>query len=165
MNIRFEFLHNEFHPVNYVSFLNAREQSRRRDLSEGAGVDDSASIRSVSSIKSVISAFSIFGSWSSSSSSAEKVAEQRAAEAYASLKYVYSALTKLPSLRLASDRQARLIAGYEEFPFDTAVPLHVFKNVTLLEISDLDIRLFYGWDVVSEGLRSLTVRRGGIQEG
>ena len=164
MNIRFEFLHNEYQPANYVSFLNAREQSRRRDLSESAGLDDSASIRSVSSIKSVISAFSIFGSWSSSSLSAEKAAEQSAAEVHADLKYIYSALTKLPSLRLASDRQARLIAGYEEFPFDTAVPLHAFKNVTLLEISDLDIRLFYGWDVVSEGLRSLTVRRGGIQE-
>ena len=29
--------------------------------------------------------------------------------------------TKIPSLRLAPDRRAKLISGYEEYPFDQAV--------------------------------------------
>jgi hypothetical protein len=50
----------------------------------------------------------------------------------AQLKYIYSAyevspamltarFTKLPSLRLAPDRRAKLISGFEEYPFDQAV--------------------------------------------
>nr|GFD44939.1 hypothetical protein [Tanacetum cinerariifolium] len=80
------------------------------------------------------------------------------------LRYLYSAFTKIPCLRLAPDHKARLIAGYEEFPFDTAVPLFAFKNVTALEIYDVDFRQFYGWDRLAENLRSLTVKRAGVDD-
>jgi len=56
----------------------------------------------------------------------------------AQLKYIYSAyacrlkkygltdrFTKLPSLRLAPDRRAKLISGFEEYPFDQAVWRHI----------------------------------------
>ncbi|KAJ5497843.1 Leucine-rich repeat typical subtype [Penicillium expansum] len=80
------------------------------------------------------------------------------------LKYLYSAFTKIPCLRLAPDHRAPLISGYEEFPFDTAVPLHSFKNLSALEIIDLDYRSFYGWDRLSEQLRTLTIKRAHLDD-
>jgi len=80
------------------------------------------------------------------------------------LRYLYSAFTKVPCLRLSPDHKAPLIAGYEEFPFDSAVPLIAFKNVTQLEICDVDFRQFYGWDRMSEQLRSLTIKRGMVED-
>ena len=80
------------------------------------------------------------------------------------LKYLYSAFTKLPSLRLTSDHRARLIKNYEEFPFDTAVPLFAFKNLQQLDIVDLDFRHFYGWDRLAEQLSLLTVKRAHIDD-
>lgn len=82
----------------------------------------------------------------------------------ADLKYLYSAFTKIPCLRLAPDHRARLIRGYEEFPFDTAVPLHSFKNLSALEIIDIDYRSFYGWDRLSEQLRTLSIKRAHLDD-
>ncbi len=96
----------------------------------------------------------------SSSSKSEKAK----AAAEADLKYLYSAFTKLPSLRLTSDHRTRLIKGYEEFPFDTAVPLFVFKNLQQLDIVDLDFRQFFGWDRLAEQLSLLTVKRAHIDD-
>ncbi|OGM42944.1 Leucine Rich Repeat domain protein [Aspergillus bombycis] len=90
--------------------------------------------------------------------------EKAKAALEADLKYLYSAFTKIPCLRLAPDRRARLIRGYEEFPFDTAVPLHSFKNLGGLEIIDIDFRSFFGWDRLSEQLRTLTVKRAKIED-
>lgn len=90
--------------------------------------------------------------------------ERQKAAIEADLKYLYSAFTKIPCLRLAPDRRARLIEGYEEFPFDSAVPLYAFKNVSALEISDIDIRQFFGWDRLAEQLRTLTVKRAGVED-
>ena len=42
--------------------------------------------------------------------------------------------------------------------------LYPFKNVTTLEIQDIDVRSFYGWHVIAETLRSLIVRRGNIND-
>lgn len=104
--------------------------------------------------------------WSSlglSSNSSAKAEKQKAA-IQEDLKYLYSAFTKIPCLRLAPDNKARLISGYEEFPFDSAVPLFAFKNLTALEIYDVDFRQFYGWDRLAEQLRSLTVKRAGVDD-
>ena len=49
--------------------------------------------------------------------------ERQKAAIQADLKYLYSAFTKIPCLKLSPDWRARLIRGYEEFPFDSAVPL------------------------------------------
>jgi Leucine-rich repeat (LRR) protein len=67
-------------------------------------------------------------------------------------------------IRLAPDRRARLIEGYEEFPFDTAVPIYAFKNVSAVEISDIDHRTVFGWDRLAEQLRTLTVKRASIDD-
>jgi hypothetical protein len=156
MNIRLENIHTDVSPTNYVSFLGNAQRSKRPS--------DRDSTHSVSSIRSVMSGMtSLWSSLRLTSNSAAK-AEKQKAQLEEDLKYLYSAFTKIPCLRLAPDHKARLIAGFEEFPFDSAVPLHAFKNVTALEIYDVDFRQFYGWDRLAENLRSLTVKRAGVDD-
>lgn len=90
--------------------------------------------------------------------------EKQKAAIQADLKYLYSAFTKIPCLRLAPDWRAKLIRGYEEFPFDSAVPLYVFKNLQALEISGIDFRQFFGWDRLAEQIRSLTLKNASIED-
>ncbi|KAK6601625.1 leucine rich repeat domain-containing protein [Botrytis cinerea] len=134
MNVRLENLHADTSAANYVSFLSQSQRPKGRG-------SDNGSIHSVSSVRSVMSGMSSL--WSNfglgSGNSAARTEKQKAA-IDADLKYLYSAFTKIPCLRLAPDRRARLIEGYEEFPFDSAVPLIAFKNISALEISDIDIR-------------------------
>lgn len=157
MNVRLENIHTDASPTNYVSFLGNAHRNKTKS-------SDRDSIHSVSSVRSVMSGMSSL--WSSlrmGSNSAAK-AEKQKALLQEDLRYLYSAFTKIPCLRLAPDHKAHLIAGYEEFPFDTAVPLFAFKNVTALEIHDVDFRQFYGWDRLAENLRSLTVKRAGVDD-
>ena len=157
MNVRLENIHAEASPANYVSFLSQSQRSQGRS--------DRDSIHSVSSVRTVMSGMSNI--WSGlglgSSTSAAKT-EKAKAQLLLDLKYLYSAFTKIPCLRLSPDPKARMIGGYEEFPFDTAVPLLAFKNVSALEICDVDFRQFYGWDRLAEQLRSLTVKRSNMDD-
>ncbi|KAM0799359.1 hypothetical protein BDR22DRAFT_787210, partial [Usnea florida] len=157
MNVRLENIHAEASPANYVSFLSQSQRSQGRS--------DRDSIHSVSSVRTVMSSMSNI--WSGlglgSSTSAAKT-EKAKAQLLIDLKYLYSAFTKIPCLRLSPDPKARMIGGYEEFPFDTAVPLLAFKNVSALEICDVDFRQFYGWDRLAEQLRSLTVKRSNMDD-
>ncbi|KAI0383093.1 hypothetical protein F5Y04DRAFT_279335 [Hypomontagnella monticulosa] len=158
MKVRLENLHDTTAAANYVSFLSSSQRTKSRG-------SDAVSIRSVSSIRSVMSGMSAI--WSSfgigSSISAARVERQKAA-LQADLKYLYSAFTKIPSLRLAPDWRTKLIKGYEEFPFDSAVPLYVFKNLQALEVNGIDFRQFFGWDRVAEQIRSLTLKRANIED-
>ena len=158
MNVRLENIHSEASPANYVSFLSQSQRSRGRS--------DRDSIHSVSSVRSVISGMSNL--WTglglgSPTANAAKT-EKAMAQLLIDLKYLYSAFTKIPCLRLCPDRKAHLIRGYEEFPFDSAVPLLAFKNVSALEICDVDFRQFYGWDKMADQLRSLTVKRSNVDD-
>jgi hypothetical protein len=155
MNIRLENIHNESSHANYVSFLQDPKAARRRT--------DRDSLHSVSSVRSVMSSMSTFWSHFGFGGSVSK-SEKAKAAIEADLKYLYSAFTKLPSLRLSHDHRARLIKGYEEFPFDTAVPLFAFKNVQHLDIVDVDFRQFYGWDRLAEQLSLLTVKRANLED-
>ncbi|KAI1840787.1 hypothetical protein JX265_009596 [Neoarthrinium moseri] len=156
MKVRLENLHDTSSSANYVSFLSSSQRTRSSDV---------VSIRSVSSVRSVMSGMSAL--WTSfglgASISAARNEKQKAALA-ADLKYLYSAFTKIPCLRFAPDWRARLIRGYEEFPFDSAVPLYVFKNLQALEISGIDFRQFFGWDRLADQVRSLTLKRAGIDD-
>lgn len=125
---------------------------------------DSLSIHSVTSVRSVMTGVSSLWSNLGFGSSITTRQEKAKAALEADLKYLYSAFTKVPCLKLAPDRKAKLVEGYEEFPFDTAVPLLAFKNTSSLEICDIDIRQFFGWDKLSEQLRSLVVKRAGIED-
>jgi hypothetical protein len=157
MNVRLENLH-ETSAANYVSFLSQSQRPKGRG-------SDAVSIHSVSSVRSVMSGMSsLWANFSLGSGGAAARVEKQKAATETDLKYLYSAFTKIPCLRLTPDRRARLIEGYEEFPFDSAVPLYAFKNTSALEISDIDIRQFFGWDRLAEQLRSLTVKRAGVED-
>ncbi|KIX01798.1 uncharacterized protein Z518_09525 [Rhinocladiella mackenziei CBS 650.93] len=155
MNIRLENLNSDPSPSNYVSFLQAHKPTKGRS--------DKDSVHSVSSMRSVMSGMSTFWSSIGLGGSTSK-SEKAKALTQVDLTYLYSAFTKLPSLRLTSDHRARLIRGYEEFPFDTAVPLFAFKNLQQLDIVDLDFRQFYGWDRLAEQLTLLTVKRANLDD-
>ena len=158
MNVRIENLHADTSAANYVSFLSQSQRPRGRG-------SDNVSIHSVSSVRSVMSGMtSLWSNFGIGSGNSAAKTEKHKAALEADLKYLYSAFTKIPCLRLAPDRRARLIEGYEEFPFDTAVPLIAFKNLSALEISDIDIRQFFGWDRLAEQLRSLSVKRAGVDD-
>ncbi|KAK2593140.1 hypothetical protein QQS21_009150 [Conoideocrella luteorostrata] len=158
MKVRLENLHDSSSSTNYVSFLGNSQRARSRS-------SDVGSIHSVSSMRSVMSGMSAL--WNSlgigASISAARTERQKAA-IQADLKYLYSAFTKIPCLRLAPDWRARLISGYEEFPFDSAVPIYVFKNLQALEINSIDFRQFFGWDRLADQLRSLSLKHAGIED-
>ncbi|KAJ9665528.1 hypothetical protein H2201_004410 [Coniosporium apollinis] len=154
MNVRLENIHTDASPTNYVSFLSQAQRKKSRN-------SDRDSTHSVSSIRSVMSGMASLWSSFGLSNSAAKSEKQKAA-IQEDLKYLYSAFTKIPCVRLAPDHKARLIAGYEEFPFDSAVPLFAFKNLSALEVYDVDFRQFYGWDRLADQLRSLTLKRAGV---
>ena len=156
MNVRLENIQTEVLPGNYVSFLGSAPKSKGRP-------SDADSIHSVSSVRSVMSSMSSMWSRFNLTNETTKQEKQKAVE-QEDLKYLYSAFTKIPCLRLAPDHRSKLIAGYEEFPFDTAVPLFAFKNLSALEICDLDFRQLYGWDRLAEQLRSLTIKRGSVDD-
>lgn len=152
MSVRLENIHTDV-SQSYVSFLNKPQRSG----------GDRDSIHSVSSVRSVMSGMTtLWSSFGLGSKDSSSKSEKAKAALETDLKYLYSAFTKIPCLRLAPDHRARLIRGYEEFPFDTAVPLHSFKNLSALEIIDIDFRSFFGWDRLSEQLRSLTLKRANL---
>lgn len=155
MNVRLESLNSDPSPSNYVSFLQSPKPAKGRS--------DKDSVHSVSSMRSVMSGMSTFWSSIGLGGSTSKLEKEKALTE-ADLTYLYSAFTKLPSLRLTTDHRARLIRGYEEFPFDTAVPLFAFKNLQQLDIVDLDFRQFHGWDRLAEQLTLLTVKRAKVED-
>ncbi|KAG5915101.1 hypothetical protein E4U42_000155 [Claviceps africana] len=158
MKVRLENLHDSSSSNNYVSFLGNSHRTRTRG-------SDVGSIHSVSSMRSVMSGMSaLWNSFGIGASISAARTERHKAAIQADLKYLYSAFTKIPCLRLAPDWRARLISGYEEFPFDSAVPIYVFKNLQALEINSLDFRQFFGWDRLADQLRSLSLKHAGIED-
>lgn len=139
---------------NYVSFLTEFSHSKRMQ-----GAADTQSIHSMSSVKSVMSSVSALWSTFSTAGHAAGSALAKAETVSIELTYLNSAFTKLPCLRLANEPNAKLIEGHEEYPFETATPVKVFKNIAILEVSDLDPKEIFGWDYLSERLRNLTIKK------
>ncbi|KAG5437493.1 hypothetical protein PCANB_000921 [Pneumocystis canis] len=158
MNVRLEILRNAREPGNYVSFLqDYPNRFKKVDLS------DKRSIRSVNSIRTMVKGVSSL--WGRLSSGWKIFPKERTYEFIKSdIMYLYSSFTKLPSLKLMPSSNFQMIEGYEEFPFDTAIPLSVFKNLKSLEIQDIEIGRFYGWDKVADNLCFLTVKGCGIRD-
>lgn len=75
------------------------------------------------------------------------------------IKYLYLVFSKLPCLVLSPKTKVACIAGYEEYPCDTAVPLRLFRNLQVLEIAGYDPNEIFGWHQLSEQLRILVVKK------
>ncbi|GAA6051125.1 hypothetical protein JCM3770_004727 [Rhodotorula araucariae] len=123
------------------------------------------------SVRSGISSFSFGSGWWGLGGGAQAPTKDEEA---ANVRYIYSCCTKLPALKLApfhlvaAEGTPALACAVEGFvdcpPPATCVPLHAFKNLQALVLEDLDPRGFLGWDVLAVQLRSLEVRRGGIED-
>ncbi|KAF8320742.1 hypothetical protein DL93DRAFT_2052510 [Clavulina sp. PMI_390] len=135
-------LRSSSRPVSYTSLLAAKDRS------------DTLSLSSFTSAFSSISKLSLGGSWFA----------REIPPVDLDVKYIYSSFTILPALSLkASD--LRVIAELRDEPsVDNAVPMYSFKNLRTLEVLDVDPRTLLGWDQLSESLRSLTIKRSGIEE-
>lgn len=152
LKVRLEDLNDEHQPSasstsKYISF------SKKNS--------DAASIRSVSSIRSVMSTVTSsvwtgFGVFGSGVRSEEQV--------FADLKQLYSAFCKIPTIRICPNKSVKMIKDFEEYPFDTAVPLLAFKNLQFLEVIDYSPKQFFGWNEISEQIRGLVLKRSGIED-
>lgn len=146
MNLRLDNIDSE-NNSNYVSFLSEFQRSKKSD-------SDNQSIHSISSVKSVMSSVSALWNTFNSNSKIDNTISD--------LKYLYSAFSKLPCLRLSNEKNSKLIEGHEEFPFETSTPILIFKNILVLEISDLDPKEIFGWNVLSLKLRYLVIKKANI---
>lgn len=72
------------------------------------------------------------------------------------LKYLYSSFTKLPALHLTNPPTRESERH--------ALPLDAFKNLQTLTLEDIDPRSLLGWDRLAVGIKSLTIRRSGIED-
>ncbi|GAB1521612.1 hypothetical protein RhiTH_004709 [Rhizoctonia solani] len=151
--MRFEALELPVGPLE-VKLLNpTRPISFASQLATGDRAD-AVSIRS-SSAMSTMSRLSLGGSWWGRSEPPPVDAE---------LKYIYSSFTKLPALSI---KQAglKLIAELAQDPLtDQVIPFDVFKNLQSLELLDVDPRAVLGWDRLADNLRSLTIKRSGLED-
>ncbi|KAL9931935.1 hypothetical protein V8E36_009250 [Tilletia maclaganii] len=157
-------------PTSYFSVVNAAREEKRKAAVAAAGHDPDAAADS-KSISSVKSSFSLAPStwWGGLvSASSNSTSNGNLADPDRDLKYIYSALTKIPSLKLLPaplPPNGRFIQAHEDnCPGPYAVPLDIFKNVHVLELADVDPRTLLGWDRLSMQLRSLTVCRSGIED-
>ncbi|OBZ70857.1 hypothetical protein A0H81_09087 [Grifola frondosa] len=109
----------------------------------------------VGSLDTTVSRLSLGASWWGSPSPPSVDAE---------LKYIYSSFTKLPALTLHAP-EAKLIAELaNDAPNENALPLDAFKNLQSLQCVDIDPRTLLGWDRLAESLKSLTVKRSGLED-
>ncbi|PSR76526.1 hypothetical protein PHLCEN_2v8429 [Hermanssonia centrifuga] len=132
---------NPSRPMNYISI-------------PGSDKSDAMSLRSFASTFSAVSKLSLGSGWWGRPAPPSVEAE---------LKYIYSCLTKLPALSLRAP-EPRLIAELARESIEHALPLDVFKTVNTLECLDVDPRTIIGWDKLAESLRSLTLKRTGLED-
>jgi hypothetical protein len=96
MNVRLENIHTDASPTNYVSFLGSAQRNKTKS-------SDRDSIHSVSSVRSVMSGMSSLWSTLRIGSTSEAKAEKQKAQLQEDLRYLYSAFTKIPCLRLSPE--------------------------------------------------------------
>jgi len=80
------------------------------------------------------------------------------------LKYIYSSFTKLPALSISPPGHKAITELLPDPPDRNAVPMDVFKNLERLECDNIDPRTLLGWDRLAESLKSLKIRKSGLQD-
>jgi hypothetical protein len=82
----------------------------------------------------------------------------------AELKYIYSSFTKLPALSVNAPGRKIITELTNDPPNENALPLDAFKNLQSLECLDIDPRSLLGWDRLAESLRSLKIKKSGLED-
>ncbi|KDQ21501.1 hypothetical protein BOTBODRAFT_205103 [Botryobasidium botryosum FD-172 SS1] len=72
--------------------------------------------------------------------------------------------TKLPALSIHQTGLKVIAELVDDLPTDSVVPLDAFKNLQRLELTEVDPRLIMGWDRLSDSLKSLTIRKSGMED-
>lgn len=147
LNIRLE---NPNHEPTFVSFMANNAKTLRNFES------DTRSISSINSMRLMVLTASMY--WRGLSMTHDPKAILK------DIRYLYSSFTKIPCLIVSPQTKIHSISEYEEYPCDTAVPLLMFKNLQVLEVCDYDPNELFGWDVLSEQLRILTVRNSRMDD-
>lgn len=129
-------------PLSYISFGLDADKAETRSIAE-----------SFRSSLSAVSRLSLGGGWWGKAELASIEAE---------LKFVYSSFTKLPALSLCAPGPKMIAELVQDPPMNNAIPLDAFKNLQSLECIEVDPRALLGWDRLAESLRSLTVKRSGL---
>lgn len=163
MNVRLENLHHNSSSAKYVSFLKDTRQVKITSCSISSQSLVHSMRRALSGMSPPWAGFGMRAGYSTASC-ATAGADDGKMEVQDDLKYLYSAFTKIPCLRLAPNWRAHLVRGYEEFPFDSAVPLYAFKNLQALEVQGVDFRQFFGWDRLADQLRSLSLSHAEVND-
>ena len=129
-------------PMNYINLYPEQHSSETLSL---------ASFRSSLSVASRIS----LGSWWNRSDPITLDSGMR---------YLYSSFTKLPALSICAPSKKVITELLNDSPSQNAVPLDAFKNLQALQCEDIDPRTLLGWDRLAESLRSLRIRKSGLQD-
>ena len=82
----------------------------------------------------------------------------------ADLKFIYSSFTKLPALTIHAPTKSAIEELMQDPPGQNALPLDSFKNLQTLQCIDIDPRTLLGWDRLAEPLRSLTIKKSGLED-
>ena len=135
-------LENPSRPTSYINFASSDKA-------------DTLSLSSFRSSLSAVSNLSLGPSWWGKPAPPSIDVE---------LKYIYSSFTKLPTLSVRSPGPTIISELKNDPPNDCAIPLDSFKNLQSLECLDIDPRVLLGWDRVAESVRSLTIKRGGMED-
>ena len=80
------------------------------------------------------------------------------------LKFIYSSFTILPALSIHAPEPKLVAELAKDTPVDYALPLDSFKFLQNLQCIDIDPRTLLGWDRLAESLRSLTIKRSGLED-
>jgi hypothetical protein len=135
-------LDNPSRPTTYINF----DQSDK---------SDTLSLASFRSSLSAVSNLSLGTSWLFRSGQADISSE---------LRYIFSSFTKLPAVAIGPPTKKVIAETVNDIASSNALPLDVFKNLQSLECTDIDPRLLLGWDRLAESLRSLKIRRSGLED-
>lgn len=138
------------HEPTFISFMANNAKTLRQFES------DARSITSINSVKLIVSSASVY--WRSFAFSKDPKVIQK------DVKYLYLSFTKIPCLILNPKTKINTIAGYEEYPCDTSVPLRMFKNLQVLELVEYEPNEVFGWHVLSEQLRILIIRNSKVSD-
>ena len=125
------------------------------DIGPPRDKSETLSLASFRSSLSAVSGLSLGTSWWSRP-------EQQSIDA--ELKYIYSSFTKIPALLLKAPGPKVIAELKDDPPSHSALPLDAFKNLRSLETVDIDPRSLLGWDRLAESLRSLTIKRSGLED-
>lgn len=129
-------------PMSYISF-------------PGSDKSDTLSLSSFRSSFSAVSALSLGSGWWGRSEPPSVETE---------LKYIYSSFTKLPALSVNAPGRKVIAELANESPNSNALPMDAFKNLQSLECVDIDPRALLGWDRLAESLKSLRIKKSGLED-